>query len=393
MVSKKIKVCWVANNDVAIKFLLLPQLNFLIKEGYDIYVVCSGGKWIEDIKKDGIKVKVIGIKRKISPFYDMVTLYRLWSYFRKEKFDIVHTNNPKPGLLGQVAAKMAGVPIIVNTIHGLYFQDNSSNAKRMFFILMEKGAAACSDLIFSVNKEDINTLIKEKISSPEKIKYLGNGVGINKFDSDKFSKEFIDIKKKELNIPVDDYKVVGIVARLVEEKGYLDLFEAFRLVLTEYLKTILLIIGADEPTKRDAIKPEIVKKYGIEKNVIFLGERNDVNEIFPLMDIFVLPSHREGLPMSVIEAMAEKRAIVATNIRGSREEIEDGKSGILVPVKDPVKLSEAMVYLLKNEQKSSEMAEAALVRVKKEFDEKLVFDRIKKEYQRLIEEKIYERAK
>ena len=123
---------------MAVKFLLLPQLKFLIKEGYDVYTVCSDGKLIDDIKKEGIKVKTIKIKRKISPLYDLVTFCRLWRYFRKEKFDIVHTNNPKPGLLGQLAAKMAGVPIIINTIHGLYFQENSSIKREDFLFLWKR---------------------------------------------------------------------------------------------------------------------------------------------------------------------------------------------------------------------------------------------------------------
>ena len=387
MENRKIKVCWVANNDVAVKFLLLSQLKFLVREGYDVYVVCSEGKWVTDIEKWGIKVKTIMIKRKISPFYDLITLYKLWNYFKKEKFGIVHTNNPKPGLLGQLAAKMAGVPIVINTIHGLYFQDNSSSAKRRFFIFVEKIAASCSNLIFSVNREDVETLIEEKIVKQGKIKYLGNGVDIDKFNSEKFSKDFLDKKKNELNIPTD-FKVVGIVARLVQEKGYLDLFEAFKSVLQIFPKTILLVVGAEEPEKEDAISPEVVRDYGIEKNVIFLGEREDVEEIYPLMDAFILPSYREGLPVSLLEAMAEKRPVVASDIRGCREEIDNEKNGILVPVKNPEKRLEAIIYFFNNAEFATEMGESGREKVIREFDERRVFGRIKIEYQRLIDEKL-----
>ena len=136
MEKPKAKICRVANNDKFIKFNLLSQLNFSLKEGYDVYVACSDGKWVPDIEKKGMKVKTIKIKRKMSPLYDLITLYKLWSFFKKEKFDLVHTSNPKPGLLGQLAAKMAGVPIVVNTIHGFYFQRNSSYLKRRFFIII-----------------------------------------------------------------------------------------------------------------------------------------------------------------------------------------------------------------------------------------------------------------
>ena len=112
----KIKICYVANDDFFVKFLMLSQLKFLVKEGYDVYVVCSDGKWVNDIEKEGIKVKTIKIKRKISPFYDLITLVKLWNYFRKEKFDIVHVHTPKAAVLGQLAAKLAGIPIIINTV-------------------------------------------------------------------------------------------------------------------------------------------------------------------------------------------------------------------------------------------------------------------------------------
>jgi glycosyltransferase involved in cell wall biosynthesis len=387
MENNKLKICYVANDDSFVKFLLMPQIKFLIKEGYSIYAVCSDGKWISDIKKEGVTVKIIKIKRKISPFYDLITLFKLWNYFRKENFDIVHTNNPKPGLLGQLAAKIAGVPIVVNTIHGLYFYINSSNLKRKFFLFIEKIAGKCSDLIFCVGREDVDTLIEEKVVKPDKIKYFGNGVDIEKFNSEKFSKEFIDKKKKEFNIP-EDYKIIGITARLLVGKGYLDLFEALKSVVKIFPKTILLVLGREEPEKKFGVKMSVVKNYGIEKNVIFLGEIDNISQIYPIMDIFTLPSHGEGLSVSILEAMAEKRAIVATNIRGSREEIENGKSGILVPAKNPEKLSEAIIYLLENKQKANEMAEGAKIRAQKEFDERLVFNRIKKEYKRLINRKI-----
>jgi len=387
MVSGKIKICHVANSDMAVKFLLLPQLKFLMKEGYEVYVVCSNGKWVKDIEKEGIKVKTIKITRNITPFYDLITLFRLWNYFRKEKFDIVHTHTPKPGLLGQLAAKMAGVPVVINTIHGLYFHENSPYLKRKFYIFMEKISAFCSDVIFSQNKEDIKTLTKEKIAKPKKIKYLGNGIDINKFNSEKFSAEFINKKRKELNIP-DGFGVVGIVARLVKEKGYLDLFDAFKIVLQTSPKTMLLIVGPKEPEKKDGINPEIVREFGIEKNVIFLGERSDVNQIYPLMDIFVFPSYREGFPRSVLEAMAERVPVVASDIRGCQEEVDNGKNGILVPVKNPEKIAEAIMFLFNNPDKAMEFGENARMKVEDNFNEDLVFGRIKEEYRRFIKDKI-----
>jgi len=388
MQNKKIKICHVTGADMAIKFLLLPQLSFLRKEGYDVSIVCSSGKWIEEIRGRGFNVKTIEIKRKLfSPISDLMALSQLFFYFKKERFDIVHTHTPKPGLLGQLAAKFVGVPIIINTIHGLYFNEKSSAVKRNFFINIERIAARCSDLIFSQNREDMETMKREKITNPAKIKYLGNGVDIKRFNLNNFSEESIDEKRKELKIE-NDCKIVGTIGRLVKEKGYLDLFEAFKLVLKVFPKTILLVIGPKEPFKKDGLKPEIAKNYGIEKNVIFLGEKENVEEFYPIMDIFVLASHREGFPRTVLEAMAMKRPVIATDIRGCREEIDNGKNGILVPSKNHLELSKAIISLLGNKQKSDEIAAEAMVKSEREFDERLVFDRIKKEYDKLIAERL-----
>ena len=385
--NNKIKVCQIASIDMTLRFMLLNQLKFLKDEGYEVQAVCSSGKWIKEIEENGIKVKTIEIKRKISPISDLIALFQLLSFLKKEKFDIVHTHTPKASFLGQLAAKISGVPIIINTIHGFYFQKNSPRLKRKFFIFIEKIAALCSNLIFSVNKEDIETAIEEKICNPNLIKYLGDGIDLSHFNPERFSQEFIRNKKKELDINPQK-KIIGIVARLVREKGFLELFEAFKEVLKKFPNTLLLVIGPKEPEKKDAISPEIVKNYRIEKNVIFLGERTDVDEIYPLMDIFVLPSHREGLGLSLLEASAMKKPVVATNIRGCREAVDNNKTGILVSPKDPEKLAEALVYLLSNPEMAKEMGDRGRIKVIKEFDERLVFDRIKKEYQRLIQEKL-----
>jgi glycosyltransferase involved in cell wall biosynthesis len=383
MLNRKIRICHVANNDSAVRFLLLNQLAFLQKEGYDVSVACCVKNSKEDIEQKGIKVKSIIFSRSIFSFKHAVAFVQLYVYFKKEKFDIIHTHNPIPGLLGQVAAKLAGVRIIINTVHGLYFTDDTSGLERGCFILAEKIAAKCSNLIFSQNKEDIKTLIKEKIAEPDKIKYLGNGVDVDKFSPAKFSEEFIANKKRELGIS-EDYKILGTIGRLVEEKGYLDLFVAFKSVLHIFPKTILLIVGPEDTDKRDALKASIVKEYSIENNVLFLGERTDVSELLGVMDIFILASHREGMPRSLIEAMVAARPAITTDIRGCREIVDNGENGALVPVKDPERLSQAVVSLLSDPERAKIFGKSARLKAEKRFDERLVFDMIRQEYQKLI---------
>ncbi len=384
---KKIKICYVASADITLKFILFNHLKFLKNNGYDVYAICSPGKWVQDIEKAGIKVKPIKFKRKISPFSDIISFCKIFFYFRKEKFYIIHTHTTKPAFFAQIAAKLAGIPIIINTIHGFAFSEDAPFFKKHFFILIEKIAAKCSDLIFSISKKIIKESIKYNICQPDLIKYLGDGINISKFDPSRFSENFILSKKEKLGIKPHQ-KIIGIVARLVEEKGYLDLFLSFKTVLTKFPGALLLVIGPKEPEKRDAIKPDIVKKYGIEKNVIFLGEKTDVDQIYALMDVSVLPSHREGLGIATLEASAMEKPVIATNIGGCPETIDNEKTGILVPLKNPKKLAEAIIYILSHKKEAEEMGKNGREKIKKEFDEEIIFQRLKNGYQELINKKL-----
>lgn len=386
--KNKVKVCHVATRDRSIKFLLLDQLRSLQEDGYEIYVVCSSGKWVEEIKRRGMKVKTVRMIRKLfTPLSDLRAVIKMSLYFKNKGIQIVHTHTPKPGLLGQLAAKIAGVPIIVNTLHGFYFHNNMNPMARRFFILAEKVAAKCSDSILSQNSEDIETAIKEGICQQELIKYLGNGIDIQKFNPNKYSEGFIQSKKREVGIDLDS-KIIGIVARFVKDKGFLELFESFRIVKEEFPNTILFVVGPTNMKKRGALSTDIVKNFGIESSVKFLGFREDVDELYTIMDLFVLPSHREGFPRSVMEASSMAKPVVATDIRGCREAVDDGETGILVPVNSPEKLAEAIIYLLENPRKAKRMGMKGREKAEREFDERAVFEKVKNEYNRLIAKKL-----
>jgi len=387
MKNFKVKICHIVSVDITLKFMLLNQLKFLQRQGYKVYVVCSPGKWLKDIENHDIKIKTINIKRKISPISDFIVFWKLFFYFKKEKFHIVHTHTPKPEIYGQIAAKLAGVPIIIDTLHGFDLSTDVSYFSKKIFTLLQKFAARYSDVIFSVSKEVIQRATEERICKPYLLKYLGRDIDTDRFNPERFSKEFILNKKKQLEIDPNK-KIIGIVARLVGEKGYLELFKAFRKVLDRFPNTLLLVTGPKEPEKRDAIDPKIVKRYNIQNNVIFLGERADVDEIYLLMDIFVLPTHREGVGASILEASAMERPIVATNTGGCPEAVDDGKTGILIPLKDIEKLSQAIIYLLNNPEEAKQMGRLGREKILREFSQELVSDRMKIEYERLIKEKL-----
>lgn len=385
--DRKIKICYIVAIDITIRLILQNYLKRLDKEKYDVWVICSPSPFLKEIEKDGINVKTINISRKIfSPISDLLSLIKLRSFLKKEKFDIVQVQTPKAAFLGQLASAAAKVPIIINNNFGFYFQ-NFSLLKRKVFIFLEKLAARHSDLMFTINKEDIQTAIKDKIFEAPKIKYLGFGIDINRFNPDKFSKDFIISKKQELGISADK-KVIGIIARMVKEKGYLELFSAFQKIVKEYPNVLLLIAGIKEPSKKDGVDINIIKEYGIEKNVLFLGDRRDVEELYAVMDVFVLPTHREGLGNTILEASSMKKPIIATNIRGCRESVDNKKTGLLVPSKDPGKLSIAILFLLNNSNFCLKLGEAGRRKIVNDFNEEKVFKIMINEYENLIKEKI-----
>jgi len=381
------KICFVVAVDLTLKFLLFSQIEFFKNNGYDVSLVCSPGKWLDDIKQQGVKVKEITIKRKVfTPISDVVSLFQLFFYFKKEKFDIVFAFTPKPGLLGQLAAKAAGVPIIINTIFGYYFHEGTSWLKKKFYITIERVAGSFSNKVFFRNKEDFQTAKQEKIIKFDKAEYVGDGIDIEKFNPVRFSETLIQEKKHALGIFVG-VSVVGIVARLVGEKGYQELFDAFRIVLEKFPSTMLLVIGSADIQKKDSINPHVIKSMGMEKNVVFLGERIDVDELYSVMNIFVLPSYREGFPHSIMEASAMARPVITTNVRGCREAVSNNITGVIVPPKDSQALANALIYLLSNPEVAKKMGEAGRKKAQQDFDERVLFNKMEKASRMLLMQK------
>jgi len=382
------KLVHVIGIDMGVRYLLLNQLLYLRELGYDVSAVCSAGPFVPEIRQAGIPVETIEIKRKVSPVDDLAAVWQMFLYFRKERFDTVHTHTPKAGFVGRLAAKLARIPIIVHTVHGFYFHDNMNPTELKFHILLERMAALCCDSMLSENAEDLATAIREGICDAAKISHLGGGVDVEEFDPERFTYNDVVAKKRELGI-AENEKVVGMIGRLVKEKGFIEFFEAVKSV--KALPDVkFLVAGPLDTDKADALSPSIVKDLGLEDDVISLiGERRaDIPELYAIMDVFVLPSYREGLPRTLMEASAMGKPVVATDIRGCREVVKDRDTGILVPVKDADTLAGAILSLLQDDARARAMGLAGRRRAEELFDERRVFQRVEAEYERLLRQKL-----
>ncbi|MBW1906040.1 MAG: glycosyltransferase family 4 protein [Deltaproteobacteria bacterium] len=381
--TRKPRVAHVTTVDLSLRYLLLNQLKRIQGEGYEVLGVSADGPDVPVVEAAGIHHFAVPMTRRITPIADLRCLWKLFRIMRRERFDIVHTHTPKAGLLGQLAARLAGVPVVANTLHGFYFHDDMKPWLRRFYIWMERVAAKCSDTILSQNREDMATAVAERIAKPEQMKWLGNGIDVASFDRRRLPDTTLEDLRQEIRIE-SRAPVIGFVGRLVEEKGILDLLEAAKVVVRAIPNAQFLIVGPYDDDKPDALRPDVAERYGVAANCRFVGMRHDMPELYALMDVLVLPSYREGFPRAPMEASAMGVPTLVTDIRGCREAVDHGENGLLFPVGDADALARSLLDLLGDEGRRARMGAAGRRIAENRFDEQEVFDRVLSEYERLL---------
>lgn len=386
-----LKIAHITTIDQSLDYLLLHQLQSLRDAGYAVTGIAAPGPGphAARVTAAGIRYLPLHMTRNFTPLTDLVSLWHLWRLIRRERFTIVHTHNPKPGLLGQLAARLAGTPVVVNTIHGFYFHDHMRPRARRFYILMEQLAARCSDGILSQNHEDLATALREGICKPEQITHLGNGIDLTLFDPARQTIAAVQHRREELGIP-DDAPVVGFVGRLAaRRKGFLDFLAAAATIAAHVPAVRFLIVGEADHGKPDAVEPSAAAEYGIAERCIFLGQQPNeaLPTIYRLMNLLVLPSLFEGVPRVVMEAAAMGIPAVVTDVKGNREAVEQGRNGLLVPLGDVPALAQAILSILTDTALAERLAAQSRQFALERFDERRVFARVQAEYARLLTQK------
>jgi glycosyltransferase involved in cell wall biosynthesis/ribosomal protein S18 acetylase RimI-like enzyme len=365
-----LRIAHVTTVDLTLKLLLLGQLRELRDEGFDVTAVSAPGPYAEELRREGIAhIPWRNATRSWAPWNDARAFAELVAILRRERFDIVHTHNPKPGIIGRLAAKFVRTPIIVNTVHGLYATPDDPAFKRFCVLALEGLAARCSDLELFQSEEDLRWAIRRHVARPSQAVLLGNGTDLTRFDASTVDTERVRRLRKELGF-ADDEVIVGTVGRLVAEKGYRELVEAARLVRAELPRVRFVAVGGSDPDKADAITPEEIE--AARDDVLFLGWRDDVPQVLSLMDVFVLASWREGMPRSAIDAAAMGKPSVVTDIRGCREVVRDGIDGFLVPRRNAGALARSILKLVRDQQMRAQMGASARRRALGRFDERTV---------------------
>ena len=364
------KVAHLTTVDMSLRYLVMPQLVAVVEGGGEAVGISAPGPWVGELEAAGIRFRALhSSTRSFSVVADLRAAVELYRVLREERPDVLHTHNPKPGLYGRIVGRLARVPIVVNTVHGLYAAPDDPWAKRTLVYTLEALAARCSDAELVQNPEDLALLHRLRISPRAEL--LGNGVDLDRFDPDRLDPEVRRTVRAALGVR-DDQVVVGTIGRLVREKGYPELLDAATRLDPE--RFVLVCVGGDDPEKADALDRATIEAARA-RGVRFLGHRDDVAELLAAFDVFVLASHREGFPRAAMEAAAMGLPVVATDIRGCREIVEPGVNGTLVPVRDAAALAAAITPLGESEVRRV-WGQASRARARTHFDERDVVRRV-----------------
>jgi glycosyltransferase involved in cell wall biosynthesis len=368
----RLRLVHLTTTDMSLDWLLGPQLRAFNAAGFEVIGISAPGSHVAELEASGIHhVALTNATRSMSLGHDVAALFELRQLLRRLRPDIVHTHNPKPGVYGRLAARAVGVPVVINTVHGLYALPDDPLPKRAIVYGLERIAATCSDLELVQNPEDIDTLLRLRIPR-QRVRLLGNGVDLGRFDPAAPADDARRRLRHEWGIGDDDV-LVGAVGRLVIEKGYRELLEAMATVRRRQPRAKLVVVGPAEPEKGDAFSGAEIAAAEAD-GVVFAGRRDDVDDVYRALDVYVLASYREGFPRSAMEAAAMALPIVATDIRGCRQVVDDTHTGFLVPARDAGALADAIERLVVDDDLRAKMAEAARAKAVAEFDQQTVID-------------------
>ncbi len=339
-----------------------------------VFCLTAIGPLVADLEKAGVETRCFGLRglRVLrNPIRVIRCLLAFFAELKKENPGIVHGLLFHAYVLGAFAARIARIPIVIASRRSL----SQFKAGKPHYPLMERLANRITDLIVANSdavKQDV--ICQEKVE-PSKVTVIYNGIDPSLYDIPADPG-----LRASLQIP-EGARVIGVVANLIHYKGHRFFLQASQEVKRKHSDVKFLLIG-DGPCRGEL--ESLARELGLEKDVLFLGSRQDIPQLLALMDVAVLPSLEEGFPNAVLEAMAVSKPVVATRVGGTPEAVVHGKTGLLVPPRDPRALADAILELLGDPRLAQQMGKAGRGRVKKEFG----LDRMIQEMEGLYEELI-----
>jgi glycosyltransferase involved in cell wall biosynthesis len=379
--TRKLRILEVCNLDrFAASPYMLPLLGGLVEEGHEVHVACRVTSFGDILSEAGLQVHDLPITRRVTPLEDFKAYRRLKYLIREGEYDIVHTHNPKDGVLGRAAAWKLGVPAVIHTCNGFYFSHRSGGLKKWLVLRAERFAGKRCHLVVFVNSDDLALAAAKKIVGTRKARLIYNGVDLERFKPG----EDVGLRD-ELGIP-EGAIVLGYIGEIKKERNLDVMVEAAARLLPARSDLYLVMVG---DSSMEPQEPERLKRLasgpgpGFADRLIFTGYRFDPERFYRIFDVYVLPSTREGFGVTLIEAMATGVPVVACRVRGPREIIDDGLNGVLVDDRDPAQLADAIAFYLEAPEAASNYTRLALEKVRRDFDHATMRCKLYEEYHRL----------
>lgn len=385
------KLIRITTMPLSLKVLLKGQLWFMASNGFDVKGVSSEGEELREVhENEGIAVEAINMSRKITPFQDLKSLWEMWNFLRKEKPQIVHTHTPKAGIIGMLAARLAGVPHRLHTVAGLPLME-ATGIKRKILNFVEKLTYSSATRVYPNSKGLYDFILQNHFTQSNKLKIIANGSsnGINTtfFSPEQVTETERVTLREKLNIQPDDFVFV-FVGRIVSDKGINELIKAFSELQAagnnEQIGIKLLLVGGLE-SYLDPLNPETLAEINQNKDIISAGFQQDVRPFFAISDVLAFPSYREGFPNVVMQAGAMGLPSIVSDINGCNEIIVEGENGLIIPPKNVEKLKEKMLTLARDKNLYIKLKENSRRMIENRYEQSVVWKALLEEYEGLLQ--------
>jgi glycosyltransferase involved in cell wall biosynthesis len=372
---------------MALKVLLRGQMRYMKQNGFEVIMVSAQGRELQDVLEyEGCRHQVIPMTRKITPFADMNSLWRLYRFFRREKPDIVHSHTPKAGLIAMLAARLAGVKIRIHTVAGLRYM-TAAGLTRKVLVAMEKITAAAATHVWPNSRSLLNYIKENKLVRLEKLEVIGKGSS-NGIDLARFSRKALNgegIAKARQAIHYDPaLTYILSVGRIVKDKGISELSRAFSELYKENNKLRLVLVGTFEE-KLDPIDQEIMTLIKNHPGIILAGWHDEVENFMAVSNLLVHASYREGFPNVVLQAGAMECPVICSRIEGNIDIVDENINGLVFTVRDERDLYEKLKQAIACPDEMKRMANLLRRKIEDNFDRNFVQEQLRQKYMELLQ--------
>jgi len=362
----KMKFGFLSHLDLNLYLFRLPIMKKLIDDGHEVFAICPKGDKFDLFKEHDIKSIEYKIQRSsLNPLKEVKSIYNIYTAIKPLKLDILHTFTAKPNIYGTIAGKCAKVPVILNLVEGLgsFYIENNFKNKFIRWVIekLYKFVFKLSDQVVFVNSDDPKYLASKKVIAKNKITII-KSVGI---DTDEFNMSYInqdDIGSLKKSLGLENKKIVLMVARAIWHKGVREYYEAAK-ILSDNKSIKFILVGDIDEGNHSSVN----KSFLENGSVMWLGHRDDILLLTAMCDIYALPSYREGVPRTLLEAASMSKAIVTTDTVGCREVVENCVNGLLVPIKDSESLAQGISRILSDDGMRTFMEKNSREKAIKEF--------------------------